>query len=753
MAAAKPADTTKPETKPAAKATAAKPAPAKAAAPKPAKAAAAPKSAAPVSKPAAKPAQKSEAKPAASKPVTAKTEAVAAKPKAAAPKPVAAKPAASKPAATKPATKSEAKPKATASKAAAKAAPAKAKSAAKPAASKIAASAPAVAAPANVAETPRPVAKAKPAAKSAAAKPAAKAAAAPTAKPAPAAKPAAPAKAAARSGDKPWLKSYPANVPAEMPPLTHSSIGDLLTEACRQYAGRPAFSCMGKSLSYGELERMSTAFGAWLQSKGLAKGARVAIMMPNVLQYPVAMMAVLRAGYTVVNVNPLYTPRELEHQLKDSGAQAIIILENFATTLQAVIAKTEVKHVVVASMGEMLGLKGLLVNLVVRKVKKLVPAWSLPGHVKFMAALKEGAGLSFKPATVAASDIAFLQYTGGTTGVSKGAMLIHSNVLANVAQLALWVEDAYTVRPKPPHLTFVCALPLYHIFALTVNALMGMQQGALNVLIPNPRDIPGFVKELGKFQFNIFPGLNTLFNALTNNEDFRKLDFSGLILSLGGGMAVQRPVAERWKKATGNHITEGYGLSETSPVATANKCSSPDFTGTIGLPLPSTDIAIRDENDNDMPLGEVGEICIRGPQVMAGYWNRPDETAKVMTSDGFFKSGDMGFMDERGFTKIVDRKKDMILVSGFNVYPNELEDVVAQHPGVLEVAAVGVPDEHSGEVPKLFVVRKDPDLTVETLIAYCRENLTGYKRPKYIEFRTELPKTNVGKILRRELRG
>ncbi|CAN7628274.1 long-chain fatty acid--CoA ligase [Aminobacter sp. LjRoot7] len=538
-----------------------------------------------------------------------------------------------------------------------------------------------------------------------------------------------------------------------MPPLAYSSIGDLLTEACRQYAGRPAFSCMGKSLSYGELERMSTAFAAWLQSKGLAKGARVAIMMPNVLQYPVAMMAILRAGYTVVNVNPLYTPRELEHQLKDSGAQAIIILENFATTLQAVIAKTEVKHVVVASMGEMLGLKGLLVNLVVRKVKKLVPAWSLPGHVKFMTALKEGAGLSFKPATVAASDIAFLQYTGGTTGVSKGAMLIHSNVLANVAQLALWVEDAYSVRPKPPHLTFICALPLYHIFALTVNALMGMQQGALNVLIPNPRDIPGFVKELGKFQFNIFPGLNTLFNALTNNEDFRKLDFSGLILSLGGGMAVQRPVAERWKKATGNHITEGYGLSETSPVATANKCSSPDFTGTIGLPLPSTDIAIRDENDNDMPLGEVGEICIRGPQVMAGYWNRPDETAKVMTSDGFFKSGDMGFMDERGFTKIVDRKKDMILVSGFNVYPNELEDVVAQHPGVLEVAAVGVPDEHSGEVPKLFVVRKDPDLTVETLIAYCRENLTGYKRPKYIEFRTELPKTNVGKILRRELRG
>nr|WP_269931123.1 long-chain fatty acid--CoA ligase [Aminobacter sp. HY435] len=560
-------------------------------------------------------------------------------------------------------------------------------------------------------------------------------------------------KPAAKADARPWLKSYPANMPTEIAPLVHQSIGDLLAAACHQYAGRPAFSCMGKSLTYGELDRMSTAFAAWLQSKGLAKGARVAIMMPNVLQYPVAMMAVLRAGYTVVNVNPLYTPRELEHQLRDSGAEAIVILENFATTLQAVIANTRVKHVVVASMGEMLGVKGILVNLVVRKVKKLVPTWSLPGHVSFMSALKQGASLSLKPVEVKADDIAFLQYTGGTTGVSKGAMLIHSNVLANVAQLALWVEDAYAVRPKPAHLTFVCALPLYHIFALTVNALMGMQQGALNVLIPNPRDIPGFVKELKKFNFNIFPGLNTLFNALCNNEDFRKLDFSGLILSLGGGMAVQRAVAERWKKLTGNHITEGYGLSETSPVATANKCSSPDFTGTIGLPLPSTSIAIRDEDGNDLPLGEVGEICIRGPQVMAGYWNRDDETAKVMTPDGYFKSGDMGFMDEAGFTKIVDRKKDMILVSGFNVYPNELEDVVAQHPGVLEVAAIGVPDEHSGEVPKLFVVRKDPELTVETLIAYCRENLTGYKRPRYIEFRTELPKTNVGKILRRELRG
>ncbi|MBA3446108.1 MAG: long-chain-fatty-acid--CoA ligase, partial [Pseudaminobacter sp.] len=510
----------------------------------------------------------------------------------------------------------------------------------------------------------------------------------------------------------------------------------------------------GKTITYDELEGMSVAFGAYLQSKGLAKGARVAIMMPNVLQYPVAMIGILLAGYTVVNVNPLYTPRELEHQLKDSGAEAIIILENFATTLQAVIAKTPVKHVVVATMGDLLGgVKGMIVNLVVRRVKKMVPAWSLPNHVSFKEALSAGSGMSLKPIKVEASDVAFLQYTGGTTGVSKGATLLHSNVLANVAQLAVWVEDAYTVKPKPAHLNFICALPLYHIFALTVNALLGMQQGAHNILIPNPRDIPAFVKELEKYQFHIFPGLNTLFNALLNNEGFRKLDFKPLVLTLGGGMAVQRSVAERWKKLTGNPITEGYGLSETAPVATANRVNGGDFTGTIGLPLPSTDIAIRDDNGNDLATGEVGEICIRGPQVMSGYWNRPDETAKVMTRDGFFKSGDMGFMDIQGFTKIVDRKKDMILVSGFNVYPNELEEVVAAHPGVLEVAAIGVPDEHSGEVPKLFVVKKDQNLTAEILLAYCKENLTGYKRPKSIEFRTELPKTPVGKILRRELRG
>lgn len=553
--------------------------------------------------------------------------------------------------------------------------------------------------------------------------------------------------------EKPWLKSYPKNMPAEIGALPYKSIGEFLVGACKQFAGRPAFVCMGKSITYAEVERLSAAFGAYLQARGLEKGARVALMMPNVLQYPVAMMGILRAGYTVVNVNPLYTPRELEHQLKDSGAQAIVILENFAGTLQAVIARTPVKHVIVAAMGDMLGgLKGAIVNLVVRRVKKMVPAWSLPGHVKFNAVLKTGASIAFKPPTVSGDDIAFLQYTGGTTGVSKGAVLLHRNVLSNVAQNSLWVEDAYTVKPKPAHLNFICALPLYHIFALTVNALMGMQQGAQNVLIPNPRDIRGFVKELAKYPMHIFPGLNTLFNALLNNEEFRKLDFKPLILTLGGGMAVQKGVAERWKALTGCPVSEGYGLSETSPVATANKFSSADFTGTIGLPLPSTEIAIRDDDGNNVPLGEVGEICIRGPQVMAGYWNRPDETAKAMTKDGFFKSGDMGFMDERGYTKIVDRKKDMILVSGFNVYPNELEEVVAHHPGVLEVAAIGVPDEHSGEVPKLFVVKKDPALTVETLMAYCRENLTGYKRPRFIEFRTELPKTPVGKILRRALR-
>nr|WP_230978784.1 long-chain-fatty-acid--CoA ligase [Mesorhizobium composti] len=564
------------------------------------------------------------------------------------------------------------------------------------------------------------------------------------------------ASAAIASGEaaKPWLASYPDIIPAEIGPLPASSIGALLVEACQRFASRPAFTCMDKTISYAETERLSADFGAFLQSRGLAKGARVAIMMPNTLQYPVAMMAVLRAGYVVVNVNPLYTPRELEHQLKDSGAEAIVILENFASTLQSVVAKTAVKTVVVASLGEMLGgLKGTIVNFVVRRVKKLVPAWSLPGHIKFAAALKAGRAGTFMPAEVSADDVAFLQYTGGTTGVSKGATLLHRNVLANVAQNALWVETAFIKRPRPANLVYVCPLPLYHIYALTVNALMGMQQGAQNLLITNPRDIPGFVKELAKYKVNIFPGLNTLFNALLNNEDFRKLDFRPLVLTFAGGMAAQKSVADRWKELTGCMISEGYGLSETSPVATANRFDADAFTGTIGLPLPSTELSIRDDDGEPVPLGEVGEICIRGPQVMAGYWQRPDETAKVMTADGFFKTGDMGFMDPQGYTKIVDRKKDMILVSGFNVYPNELEEVAAQHPGVLEVAAIGVPDEKSGEVPKLFVVRKDPALTEADLLAFCRERLTGYKRPRHVEFRTELPKTNVGKILRRQLRG
>lgn len=552
---------------------------------------------------------------------------------------------------------------------------------------------------------------------------------------------------------KPWLASYSQVVPATIPPLAFSSIGDLLADSCRRFAGRPAFTCMGKTLTFSEVEKQATIFGAYLQSLGLSKGARIAIMMPNVLQYPIAMMAVLRAGYVVVNVNPLYTPRELEHQLKDSGAEAILILENFAATLEQIVAKTPVKHVIVATMGDLLGLKGLLVNLVVRKVKKMVPAWSLPGHVKFPATMKKGASLSFRPAETGPDDIAFLQYTGGTTGISKGAILLHRNIISNVAQNLLWQETAYVKKPRPDRLTFVCPLPLYHIYALTVNALMGMSQGAQNILIPNPRDIPGFVKELAKYPINVFPGLNTLFVALLNNPDFAKLDFKPLLLTFAGGMAAQKPMAERWLKTTGVPVSEGYGLSETSPVATANRFDVEEFSGTIGLPIPSTEVAIRDDNGDDVALGEVGEICIRGPQVMEGYWNRPDETKKVMAKDGFFKTGDMGFMDERGYIKIVDRKKDMILVSGFNVYPNELEEVVATLPGVLEVAAIGVPNEKSGEVPKLFIVKKDESLTEKEVIDFCRKNLTAYKVPRLVEFRTDLPKSPVGKILRKDLRG
>jgi len=553
--------------------------------------------------------------------------------------------------------------------------------------------------------------------------------------------------------DKIWLKSYPAGVPVDIDYTRYRSLVHLLEEAFQNYAKRDAYFCMGKSLTYAEVDTLSQRLGAWLQSRGLEKGARVALMMPNVLQYPVALAAVLRAGYTVVNVNPLYTGRELAHQLNDSGAEAIIILENFATTLEHVVASTRVRHVVVASMGDLLGgAKGMIVNFVVRNVKKMVPAYNLSNAVSFKHALAEGSRMSFMPAQLTHDDVAFLQYTGGTTGVSKGATLTHRNVLANVLQSEAWAQPALSREPHIEQLVYVCALPLYHIFALTACCLMGTRMGATNILIPNPRDIPGLVKELSHFKVNVFPAVNTLYNGLLNNPDFAKLDFSGLKVCNGGGMAVQRAVAEKWLKVTGCPIIEGYGLSETSPVATCNPSDSASFSGTIGLPMPSTEVAILDDAGNALPIGQVGEIAIRGPQVMTGYWNRPDETAKVMTPDGYFKTGDVGVMDEGGFVRIVDRKKDMILVSGFNVYPNEVEGVLASHPGVLESACVGVPDGSSGEAVKVFVVRKDPALTSDQLMDYCREQLTGYKRPKYIEFRSDLPKTNVGKILRRELR-
>jgi long-chain acyl-CoA synthetase len=553
--------------------------------------------------------------------------------------------------------------------------------------------------------------------------------------------------------DKFWLKSYQPGVPAEIDWTQYRSLTHLLEESFLKYAQRKAFVCMDKSITYAELDRMSQHMGAWLQAKGLKPGARVAIMLPNVLQYPVAMAAALRAGYVIVNVNPLYTPRELQHQLIDSGAEAIIVLENFATTLEQVIDKTRVKHVIVASMGDMLGaLKGTIVNLVVRKVKKLVPAWSLPGAVSFNRMMAQGARLALAPVTIGHDDIAFLQYTGGTTGVSKGAVLLHRNVIANVLQNEAWLHPTLASLPPDEQLQFVCALPLYHIYALTVCALMAIRLGGMNVLIPNPRDMAGFVKELGKYRINIFPAVNTLYNGLLNNPDFAKLDFSSYRVCNGGGMAVQQSVADRWLKLTGTPIVEGYGLSETSPVVSANRCDILEFSGTIGLPLPSTEIKILDDDGKEVALGERGEVSVRGPQVMAGYWNRPDETLKSMTADGFFKTGDVGIMDASGSTRIVDRKKDMILVSGFNVYPNEVEAVISAHPGVLECACVGVPDANSGEAVKLFVVRKDPNLTKEELLEYCKEQLTAYKKPKYIEFRDELPKTNVGKILRRELR-
>jgi long-chain acyl-CoA synthetase len=542
-------------------------------------------------------------------------------------------------------------------------------------------------------------------------------------------------------------------VPAEVNVSAYSSLLALMQDSFKQFGDRPAFHFMGRDLSYAQLDRLSQVFGAYLQSLGLVTGDRVAIMLPNVLQYPIAVAAVLRAGYVVVNINPLYTPRELEFQLRDSDAKAIVILENFAATLQACVAKTSVQHVVLCAMGDQLGfIKGMLVNHVVRRVKKLVPAFELPQAVRFNEALSRGEAASLTTPDISADDLAVLQYTGGTTGVSKGAELLHRNLVANVLQSEAWNGPALVRVPKGEQLTFVCALPLYHIFAFTINMMLVMRMGGCSILIPNPRDIPAVCKELSKHRFHMLPAVNTLFNALANHPDFNKVDWSHLVVSLGGGTAVQSAVAKLWLEKTGCPICEGYGLSETSPSASCNVVTSQAFTATIGVPIPNTEMKIVDDDGNEVPIGEPGEILIRGPQVMAGYWQRPDETARVMTPDGFFKSGDVGVMDERGFFKIVDRKKDMILVSGFNVYPNEVEEVVASMPGVLECAVIGIPDERSGEAVKLVVVKKDAALTEAQVLDYCKHNLTGYKHPRVVEFRTELPKTPVGKVLRRELR-
>jgi long-chain acyl-CoA synthetase len=553
--------------------------------------------------------------------------------------------------------------------------------------------------------------------------------------------------------DRFWLKNYPPGVPADVDPSVYPSLVSLLEESFAKYRQAKAYVCMDKAITFGDVDEHSKALAAWLQNRGLQKGARVAIMMPNVLQYPIAVAAVLRAGFIAVNVNPLYTARELEHQLHDSGAEAVIVLENFAATLQQAIAGTPVKHVVVATLGDLLGFpKGLIVNFVVRSVKKMIPAWSLPGHFAFNAVIAAGKSMTFARPELAPEDIAVLQYTGGTTGVAKGAMLSHHTIVANLLASEAWMQPGLHRKPISGQIVIVCALPLYHVFAFITCGLLGMRTGAMNVLIPNPRDIPGTVKDLAKYRLNIFPAVNTLFNALANNAEFSKLDFSELVISNAGGMAVQEAVAKKWLAVTGCPIVEGYGLSETSAGVTCNPTDSEAYTGTIGLPMPNVWIKVLDDNGNELPLGEAGEIAIKGPQVMSGYWQRPDETANVMTPDGYFKSGDIGRMDERGYVKIVDRKKDMIIISGFKVFPNEIEDVVASHPGVLECAAVGVPDEKSGEAVMLFVVRRDKSLTREKLTADLSKVLTGYKRPKYIEFRDDLPKTNVGKILRRELR-
>ncbi len=554
-----------------------------------------------------------------------------------------------------------------------------------------------------------------------------------------------------RAVEKPWLKSYPPGVPAEANVNEFANIREILEVSCRKFASLPAYTCMGATIDYAELDRRSRAFASWLQTTaGLKKDDRVAIMMPNLLQYPVVIFGVLRAGFIVVNCNPLYTPRELEHQLNDSGAKAIVILENFAHVLQEVIGKTQVRTVVTTQLGDMLGFpKSLLVNYVVKHKKKLVPAWALPGAIPLRKAIVEGALQALVEPPLTHGDIAFLQYTGGTTGVSKGAMLTHGNIVANLMQTSAWIGRAFDDGKE----IVITALPMYHIFALTGGCLVNMKIGAHNILITNPRDMPGFVKELGKWRFTSISGVNTLFSALMNTPGFDKLDFSAMKLSLGGGMAVQRAVAERWKQITGRPLLEAYGLTETSPGACINPLVEGfEYNGTAGLPIPSTIVTIRDDAGEILPLGDTGEICIAGPQVMKGYWNRPDETAKVMTADGAFRSGDIGLMTPDGYVKIVDRKKDMILVSGFNVYPNEVEDVLAMMPGVQEVCAVAAPDTHSGEVVRVVIVRRDPSLTKEQVVEFARKELTGYKVPKIVEFWKELPKTNVGKVLRREVK-
>jgi long-chain acyl-CoA synthetase len=554
-----------------------------------------------------------------------------------------------------------------------------------------------------------------------------------------------------RTADRPWLASYPPGVPAEADVDRYANVPQLLGESCRKFAAQPAFTCMDATLDFATLDRLSRDFAAWLMhGAGLSKGDRVAIMMPNVLQYPVALFGVLRAGMVVVNCNPLYTPRELEHQLNDSGATAIVILENFATTLEKVVAQTKVKKVLTTQLGDMLGFpKSLIVNWVVKHRRKLVPPWKIPGAIALRRALAEGRRHALTEPALGHGDIAFLQYTGGTTGVSKGAMLTHGNIVANLQQVSAWIGTGL----KEGGELVITALPMYHIFALTGSCLTNIKIGAHNVLITNPRDMPGFVKELAKYRFTFIAGVNTLFAGLMNTPGFDKLDFSGLKLTLGGGMAVQRAVAERWKAITGCALLEAYGLTETSPGACINPLIQGfEYNGTAGLPIPSTIITIRDDDCRILPLGETGEICIAGPQVMKGYWNRADETAKVMTPDGAFRTGDIGIMTPEGFVKIVDRKKDMILVSGFKVFPNEVEDVIALLPGVADVCAVAAPDEHSGEVVRVVIVKKDPSLTKEQVLEHCKKNLTGYKIPKIVEFWKELPKTNVGKILRREVK-